>query len=236
MTTKPRAAKPRAFHLPELLELFAEAPTFVAKKPQKAVRLADAGELMVESDLAEHMAAGLAPATTWVEKGSYAVFNAAQAHKIMALLNDEGSVKPDDLLDNHVEVMDIISEADLNNLAVTTGDIGDPATELYLDAPIKTTIAPEQMTIQAFGSETGVEVIQKGQILIKSDVLGILPYERPFNSLTQDADFLNQHVAVKGKSIVPLATSSAHMAFANALNAAQEERTGTNTSMAANIG
>lgn len=221
--------KPRAFHLPELLELFAQAPTFVARKPQKAVRLATAGELMVESDLAEHMAAGLAPATTWVEKGEYAVFDADQADKIVPLLNDDGSVAPDDLLDNHIEVMDVICEADLTELAITTGNVGDLKTEIYLDAPIKTTIAPEAMIIQAFGSETGIETIQKGQILVKSDVLGILPYERSFHSLTRDADFLSQHVAVSGKGTVPLATSSAHMAFANALSMALAERKGAET-------
>lgn len=218
---------PRAFHLPELLELFAEAPTFVARKPQKAVRLSSNGELMVESDLAEHMAAGLAPATTWVEEGSFALFSADQADKVVPLLNDDGSIVPEALLDNHIEVMDVLSEADLNELAITTGELGDLSTDVYLDAPIKTTIAPEAMTIQAFSSETGIEIVQKGQILVKSEVLGILPYERPHHSLTQDVDFLNHHVAVVGKKVTALALSSAHTAFAHALAAATETRKST---------
>ena len=218
------SSTPRAFHLPELLALFAEAPTFVARKPQKAVRLSTTGELMVESTLAEHMAAGLAPTTTPVEAGDFAVFCAEQADKVVPLLNDDGSITPEALLDNHIEVMDVVTEEDLHEVAITTGDIGDLSTDVYLDAPIKTTIAPEAMTIQAFGSETGIEVVQKGQILIKSEVLGVLPYERPHYSLTQDVDFLNHHVAVKGKSVTPLAVSTAHTAFAQALAAALDER------------
>lgn len=218
------SSTPRAFHLPELLKLFAEAPTFVARKPQKAVRLSTDGELMVESTLAEHMAAGLAPTTTPVEEGNFAVFCAEQADKVVPLLNDDGSITPEALLDNHIEVMDVVSEEDLTEMAITTGDVGDLTTDVYLDAPIKTTIAPEAMTIQAFGSETGIEVVQKGQILIKSEVLGVLPYERPHYSLTQDVDFLNQHVAVNGKSVTALAVSSAHTAFAQALSVALDER------------
>ena len=221
------ASTPRAYHLPELLKLFAEAPTFVARKPQKAVRLSTAGELMVESDLAEHMAAGLAPATTWAEEGTYAVFGSEQADKVVPLLNDDGSITPEALLDNHIEVMDVVSEADLTEMAITTGELGDLTTDVYLDAPIKTTIAPEAMTIQAFGSETGIEVIQKGQIILKSEVLGVLPYERPHFSLTQDIDFLNHHVAVEGKAVTALAVSSAHTAFAQALSVALDERQAT---------
>ena len=218
------SSTPRAFHLPELLELFKEAPTFVARKPQKAVRLSTAGELMVESDLAEHMAAGLAPATTWAEEGTFAVFDADQADKVTPLLNEDGSISPDDLLDNHIEVMDVLSEADLKETAITTGNIGDLDTDVYLDAPIKTTIAPEAMTIQAFGSKTGIEVIRKGQILMKSEVLGILPYERPHFSLTQDVDFISNHVAVDGMSVTELTGSSSHSAFAQSLAASLDER------------
>lgn len=221
------SSTPRAFHLPELLKLFAEAPTFVARKPQKAVRLSTGGELMVESTLAEHMAAGLAPTTTPVVAGTFAVFGAEQADKVVPLLNDDGTITPEALLDNHIEVMDVVSEDDLTEMAITTGEVGDLTTDVYLDAPIKTTIAPEAMTIQAFGSETGIEVVQKGQILIKSEVLGVLPYERPHYSLTQDVDFLNQHVAVNGQSVTALAVSSAHTAFAHALSVALDERQST---------
>ncbi len=204
-------------HLPELLAMFESAPVFIARKPQKAVLLSEGGELMVESNLAECMAAGIAPLTHKAEKGEFVVFEASQADKVAALLDKNGCVTPSDLLDSHIEIMDVLSEEELTSNSILTGKLGSLDTQIFIDPLLAAIVAPEDIIIQAFANSSGIEKIRAGQIIVKNAILGVFPYERPHKSLTSDSTFLNYHLPVIDGKISTIEASAPHKAFIKAL-------------------
>lgn len=213
----------RYVQLPELIELFKGAPTFISKKAFKAIPLAANGELMVETQITEHMAAGLATIAQEVEAGEYALIHTDYAHKALPYLRDDGSIAPDDLLNNHIEVMDVCSRAFLEEEAILDGPAGNFDTNVYTDPPMQVLVAPEDMNIPSFMDPYGVESIREGQLLVRNTVLGVFPYERPHHSLTMDATFLDNHLPVDGDNkLIDLDTSETHREIHVAVAAARE--------------
>lgn len=209
--THEQTKQARYVQLPELIEMFKNAPAFVSRKAFKAIPLSENGELMVEAQITEHMAAGLATIAQEVQQGEYSLIHTEHAHKALPYLHDDGSISPVDLLNNHIEVMDVCTRAFLEEEAILDGPIGDYNTNVYTDPLLQALVAAEDMNIPSFMDPYGVERVKEGQLLVRNAVLGVFPYQRPHHSLTQDATFLDNHLPVNAdKRIITLEESHAH--------------------------
>ena len=216
--TENTTQQPRYVQIPELIELFKNAPAFVASKAYKAIPLSENGELMVETQITEHMAAGLATIAQEVQAGEYALIQQDLTDKILPYLDDDGAISPLALLDNHIEVMDVSTKDNLLDTAIIDGELGTVEANIYPDVLLHAIIAPEDMNIPSFMDPLGVEKIHAGQLLVRSGVLGVYPYERPHHSLTADATFLETHLPVSGAGVITSLESSApHQALAKTL-------------------
>lgn len=221
-----QVTKARYVQLPELIELFKGAPAFVSKKAFKAIPLAENGELMVETQITEHMAAGLATIAQEVQAGEYALIHTDYADKALPYLKEDGTITPDDLLNNHIEVMDVCDGQLLQEDAILDGPLGAFDTNVYADPLLQALIALEDMNIPSFMDPYGVERIYKGQILVRNSVLGVFPYQRPHHSLTSDASFLDNHLPVdtENRKLITLEESASHMAVASAVQSIRKSR------------
>ena len=225
--------QPRYVQQPELIELFKHAPAFVARKAFKAVPLSENGELMVETQITEHMAAGLATTAQEVQAGEYALIHQSLTDKIRPYLDAGGAISPLALLDNHIEVMDVCTKEDLMDIAITEGELGTIEANVYPDPVLRAIIAPEDMNIPSFVDPLGVESIRAGQLLVRGGVLGVYPYERPHHSLTSDAEFLETHLPVSGAgTLTTLEDSAPHQALASALAASLASKPAASSNIA----
>ena len=210
----------RYVQLPELIEIFKRAPSFISNKAFKAIPLSKNGELMVETQITEHMAAGLATTALEVQEGQYALIHTDFAHKARPFIQDNGRIDPEDLLNNHIEVMDVCTEDFLNSEAIADGFVDDINTNFYMDPLLDVIVAREDMNIPSFMDPYGIEHIHQGQLLVRNKVLGVFPYERPHHSLTDDSTFLDHHLPVDGNNqLISLESSKAHQNIAHAVAA-----------------
>lgn len=215
---QPNKTQARYVQLPELIDMFKGAPSFISKKAFKAIPLSENGELMVEAQITEHMAAGLATAAQEVQEGQYALIHSDNAYKVLPYLTEKGAVSPDDLLNNYIEVMDVCNEDFLRNEAIIDGTLGAFDTNVYTDPPLDVVIVNEDMNIPSFMDPYGVELIYKGQLLVRNSVLGVFPYQRPHHSITHDITFIEHHIPLNEENqLVHIESSQRHQAIEQVL-------------------